>query len=84
MFWISSLAIFGVSLNRINVAGLATVSATHQFYLPAWTVIAKYLREALSDVAEPDDGEPVFHVLLALLSIPGSVQTQRPGGYACF
>jgi Ni/Fe-hydrogenase subunit HybB-like protein len=37
MFWISSSAILGVSLNRINVAGLATVSSTHQFYIPAWT-----------------------------------------------
>ena len=37
MFWISSSVILGVSLNRINVAGLATVSTTHQFYLPAWT-----------------------------------------------
>jgi Ni/Fe-hydrogenase subunit HybB-like protein len=37
MFWISSSAILGVSLNRVNVAGLATVSSTHQFYIPAWT-----------------------------------------------
>jgi len=37
MFWIASSGILGVSLNRINVAGLATVSTTHQFYLPAWT-----------------------------------------------
>jgi Ni/Fe-hydrogenase subunit HybB-like protein len=37
MFWISSSAILGMSLNRINVAGLATVSTTHYFYLPAWT-----------------------------------------------
>ena len=37
MFWIASSGILGVSLNRINVAGVATVSATHQFYLPAWT-----------------------------------------------
>jgi Ni/Fe-hydrogenase subunit HybB-like protein len=37
MFWIASSGILGVSLNRINVAGLATVSATHQFYTPAWT-----------------------------------------------
>jgi Ni/Fe-hydrogenase subunit HybB-like protein len=37
MFWISSSGILGMSLNRINVAGLATVSATNQFYLPAWT-----------------------------------------------
>ncbi|MGW8283202.1 MAG: cytochrome c3 family protein, partial [Gemmatimonadota bacterium] len=37
MFWISTSAIIGMSLNRINVAGLATVSSTHYFYLPAWT-----------------------------------------------
>jgi len=37
MFWISSVAIVGVSLNRVNVAGLATVSATNYLYLPAWT-----------------------------------------------
>jgi Ni/Fe-hydrogenase subunit HybB-like protein len=37
MFWISSSAILGISLNRINVAGLATVSTTHYFYIPAWT-----------------------------------------------
>ena len=37
MFWISSSAIIGMSLNRVNVAGLATVSSTHQFYIPAWT-----------------------------------------------
>jgi Ni/Fe-hydrogenase subunit HybB-like protein len=37
MFWISTSAILGMSLNRVNVAGLATVSSTHQFYIPAWT-----------------------------------------------
>ncbi|MBW2277466.1 MAG: hypothetical protein JRF63_08240 [Deltaproteobacteria bacterium] len=37
MFWISSMAVLGMSLNRVNVAGLATVSATHEPYLPAWT-----------------------------------------------
>ncbi len=37
MFWISSLAILGMSLNRINVAGLATLSTTHDIYVPAWT-----------------------------------------------
>jgi Ni/Fe-hydrogenase subunit HybB-like protein len=37
MFWISSSAIVGMSLNRVNVAGLATVSTTHYFYLPFWT-----------------------------------------------
>ncbi|MCP4600461.1 MAG: hypothetical protein GY847_08005 [Proteobacteria bacterium] len=37
IFWISTTAILGVSLNRVNVAGLATVSSTQYFYLPAWT-----------------------------------------------
>jgi Ni/Fe-hydrogenase subunit HybB-like protein len=37
VFWISSITILGVSLNRVNVAGLATVTSTHHFYLPAWT-----------------------------------------------
>jgi hypothetical protein len=37
MFWIASSGILGVSLNRINVAGLATVSTTNSFYVPAWT-----------------------------------------------
>jgi len=37
MFWISTAGILGMSLNRINVAGLATVSTTNQFYFPAWT-----------------------------------------------
>jgi len=37
MFWIASSGILGVSLNRLNVAGLATVSTTNQFYFPAWT-----------------------------------------------
>ena len=37
IFWISSMAILGMSLNRVNAAGLATVSSTHYFYLPAWT-----------------------------------------------
>jgi Ni/Fe-hydrogenase subunit HybB-like protein len=37
MFWIGSIAILGISLNRVNVAGLATVSTTHQPYFPAWT-----------------------------------------------
>ena len=37
IFWIGLMALVGVSLNRVNVAGLATVSATHAFYLPAWT-----------------------------------------------
>jgi Ni/Fe-hydrogenase subunit HybB-like protein len=37
MFWISTIAIIGMSLNRVNVAGLATVSTTNYFYFPAWT-----------------------------------------------
>ena len=37
VFWIGLMALLGVSLNRINVAGLATVSSTHSFYLPSWT-----------------------------------------------
>jgi len=37
MFWISLCAIIGVSLNRVNVAGLATLSMTKSFYFPAWT-----------------------------------------------
>jgi Ni/Fe-hydrogenase subunit HybB-like protein len=37
MLWISTVAILGVSLNRINVAGLATVSTMNTMYLPAWT-----------------------------------------------
>jgi Ni/Fe-hydrogenase subunit HybB-like protein len=37
MFWISTSAILGMSLNRVNVAGLATVSSTHDFYIPVWT-----------------------------------------------
>ncbi|MCP4675096.1 MAG: hypothetical protein GY854_06245 [Deltaproteobacteria bacterium] len=37
IFWISTIALFGICLNRVNVAGLATVSSTNYFYLPAWT-----------------------------------------------
>ncbi len=37
IFWIGLMALVGVSLNRVNVAGLATVTSTHYFYLPAWT-----------------------------------------------
>jgi Ni/Fe-hydrogenase subunit HybB-like protein len=37
MFWVATSAILGICLNRINVAGLATVSTTNQLYLPAWT-----------------------------------------------
>ncbi len=37
MFWISLCAILGMSLNRINVAGLATLGLTEAIYFPAWT-----------------------------------------------
>jgi hypothetical protein len=40
MFWISLCAIIGMSLNRVNVAGLATLSLTKTFYFPAWTEVA--------------------------------------------
>jgi Ni/Fe-hydrogenase subunit HybB-like protein len=36
MFWISTSAIVGVSLNRVNVAGLATQTATQSVYFPIW------------------------------------------------
>ena len=36
MFWISTAAILGVSLNRVNVAGLATQTATQSTYFPIW------------------------------------------------
>lgn len=37
MFWVAACATLGMSLNRVNVAGLATLSTTHSFYFPAWT-----------------------------------------------
>ncbi|MFC1852131.1 cytochrome c3 family protein [candidate division CSSED10-310 bacterium] len=37
MFWISSAAIIGISLNRVNVAGLATLSLTESTYFPYLT-----------------------------------------------
>jgi Ni/Fe-hydrogenase subunit HybB-like protein len=37
VFWVSLCAIVGMSLNRVNVAGLATVSLTHSVYFPSWT-----------------------------------------------
>ena len=37
VFWASLCAIVGMSLNRVNVAGLATLSLTNAVYLPAWT-----------------------------------------------
>jgi Ni/Fe-hydrogenase subunit HybB-like protein len=37
MFWVSLCAIVGMSLNRVNVAGLATVGLTHSVYIPTWT-----------------------------------------------
>jgi Ni/Fe-hydrogenase subunit HybB-like protein len=40
MFWISLCAVIGMSLNRVNVAGLATLSLTKTVYFPAWTELA--------------------------------------------
>ncbi len=37
MFWICLIATAGIALNRVNVAGLATLSLTESFYFPAWT-----------------------------------------------
>jgi hypothetical protein len=37
VFWVSLCAIAGMSLNRVNVAGLATLSLTKTIYFPAWT-----------------------------------------------
>jgi hypothetical protein len=37
MFWIAACATAGMSLNRVNVAGLATLSLTDSVYFPAWT-----------------------------------------------
>jgi Ni/Fe-hydrogenase subunit HybB-like protein len=37
MFWVSAFATLGMSLNRVNVAGLATLSTTRSLYFPAWT-----------------------------------------------
>jgi Ni/Fe-hydrogenase subunit HybB-like protein len=37
VFWASLCAIVGMSLNRVNVAGLATLSLTNSVYLPTWT-----------------------------------------------
>lgn len=36
LFWISTSAVVGMSLNRVNVAGLATLSATGATYFPIW------------------------------------------------
>ena len=36
LFWIATAAIVGMSLNRVNVAGLATLSATQATYIPSW------------------------------------------------
>jgi hypothetical protein len=36
MFWISAAAIVGMSLNRVNVAGLATLGLTEGTYFPIW------------------------------------------------
>ncbi len=37
VFWVSLAAIIGMSLNRVNVAGLATMSITKSIYVPTWT-----------------------------------------------
>lgn len=37
MLWIGIVATIGLSLNRVNVAGLATLSTTHANYIPSWT-----------------------------------------------
>ncbi|MFH0900799.1 MAG: cytochrome c3 family protein, partial [Pseudomonadota bacterium] len=37
MLWIGIMATVGLGLNRINVAGLATLSTTHASYWPSWT-----------------------------------------------
>ncbi len=36
LLWISAMAIVGMSLNRVNVAGLATLSTTESSYFPIW------------------------------------------------
>ncbi len=37
MFWIGICATAGICLNRVNVAGLATLSLTGSDYMPSWT-----------------------------------------------
>ena len=37
MFWIGVTATVGLTLNRVNVSGLATLSLTHATYMPSWT-----------------------------------------------
>jgi len=37
MFWIGVCATVGLTLNRVNVSGLATLSLTRAHYVPAWT-----------------------------------------------
>ena len=37
VFWIGITATLGLSLNRVNVSGLATLSLTHASYMPSWT-----------------------------------------------
>ena len=37
MFWVGVVATVGLSLNRVNVSGLATLSLTRANYMPAWT-----------------------------------------------
>ena len=37
LFWVATAGIVGMSLNRINVAGLATLTSTRGSYFPAWS-----------------------------------------------
>jgi len=37
VFWIGVTASIGLTLNRVNVSGLATLSLTHATYMPSWT-----------------------------------------------
>ena len=37
VFWIGLAATVGLTLNRVNVSGLATLSLTHSHYMPSWT-----------------------------------------------
>jgi Ni/Fe-hydrogenase subunit HybB-like protein len=49
VFWVSTAAVVGMSLNRVNVAGLATLSSTEGDYfpvLPEWAVTAGVLSAA--------------------------------------
>jgi Ni/Fe-hydrogenase subunit HybB-like protein len=49
VFWVSTVAVAGMSLNRVNVAGLATLSSTEGDYFPVfpeWAVTAGVLSAA--------------------------------------